>query len=112
MGSLVAALIEEVGRERLSGYKNMGYWLVGPESYRSKSWIIDAGSSQHGGAVLRPQLAIQQASTTLATAYYQPATNQIPQEDCLTPTHPHATISCQMYYIHMWHVFYFLIQVI
>ena len=75
---------------------------MGPESYRSKFRIFDAGSSHHGGAVLRQQLATPQASATLAAACYQPTINQTPQEDCPTPTHPHATIFYHTYYIHMW----------
>ena len=113
-GSLVAAVIEEVGRGSYPDVENTGRWLVGPESYRSKFRIFDAGSSHHGGAVLRQQLATQQASATLAAACYQPTTSQTPQEDCPTPTHPHATIfttrityMCGMFFT----CIFFLIQV-
>ena len=85
--------------------ENTGHWLVGPESYRSKFRIFDAGSSHHGSAVLRQQLATQQASATLAAACYQPITTQTLQEDCPTPTHPDATIFYHTYYIHVWYVF-------
>ena len=54
--------------------ENTGRRLVGPESYRSKFRIFGAGGSHHGGAVLRQQLATQQASAALATACY---TNQL-----------------------------------
>ena len=84
----------------------MGCQLVGPESYRSKFRIFGVGSSHQGGAVLRQQLATQQASATLAAACYQPTTNQTLQEDCPTPTHPHAIIFYHTYYIHVWYVFY------
>ena len=83
----------------------MGHRLVGPESYRSKFQIFGAGSSHHGGALLRQQLATQQASATLAAACYQPTTSQTPQVDCPTPIHPHATIFNHTYYIHVWYVF-------
>ena len=86
--------------------ENTGRWLVGLESYRSKFRIFNAGSSHHGGAVLRQQLATQQASATLAAACYQPTTSQTPQEDCPTPTHPHATNFYHTYYTHVWNVFY------
>ena len=62
----------------------------------------------HGGAVLRQQLATQQASATLAAACYQPTTDQTLQEDCPTPTHPHATNFYHTYYTHVWNVFYLL----
>ena len=84
----------------------MGRRLVGPESYRSKFRIFDAGGSHHGGAVLQQQLALQQASATLAAACYQPTINQTLQVDCPTPTHPHATTFYHTYYIRVWYVFY------
>ena len=55
--------------------------------------------------MLRQQLATQQASATLAAACYQPTTSQTPQEDCPTPTHPHATNFYHTYYTHVWNVF-------
>ena len=84
----------------------MGHWLVGPESYRLKFRIFGAGSSHHGGAVLRQQLATQQASATLAAVCYQPTTSQTPQADYPTPTHPYATSFYHTYCIHVWNVFY------
>ena len=84
----------------------MGRRLVGPESYRSKFRIFGIGSSHHGGAVLRQQLATQQASATLAAACY----NQLQVKHCkrialhlLTHMLP---IFYHTYYIHVWNVFY------
>ena len=55
-----------------------GRRLLGPGSYRSKCRIFSAGSSHHGGAVLRQQLATQRASATLAEACLTgPVTNQL-----------------------------------
>ena len=86
--------------------ESTGHRLVEPESYRSKFRIFNAGSSQHGGAVQQRRLVVQQASAILAAACYQPTTKQTPQEDCPTPTHPHATTFYHTYYIHVWYVFY------